>query len=220
MNELQTECKRCGMCCKKGGPALHSQDLKLVHGGQLPIDKLITIRKGELAHNPLTGAVQPVKSELVKIKGTGKDWRCTYFNNAARGCTIYGSRPLSCRTLKCWSPDELLEIVEKDTLTRMDILTDDDPLRRLLMEHESLYPCPDLEELADAMAGISFEGKVEVQKLVNEDLQYRSRVIKDHNLTLSLELFYFGRPLFQLLQPLGIRVTETTDGILLKWPSG
>ncbi len=126
MNELQTECKRCGMCCTKGGPALHSQDLELVHGGQLPIEKLITIRKGELAHNPLTGAVQPVKSELVKIKGTGKDWRCTYFNNAARGCTIYGSRPLSCRTLKCWAPDELLKIVEKDTLSRMDILTDDD----------------------------------------------------------------------------------------------
>ncbi len=207
------------MCCKEGGPALHSQDLELIHGGQLPLDKLITIRKGELAHNPLSGSVQPIKSELVKIKGTGKDWRCTYFINAARGCSIYDSRPLSCRTLKCWAPDELLKIVEKDTLSRMDILTEDDPLRRVVMEHEGLCPCPDLEELAEAITGISFEGKVELQQLVNEDLQYRSRVIKDHNMTLSLELFCFGRPLFQLLQPLGIRGSESTDGILLKWPT-
>jgi len=33
----------------------------------------------------------------------------------------------------------------------------------------------------------------------------------------ALELFYFGRPLFQLLLPLGIQPVNTSDGLRLNY---
>ncbi len=219
METLQTECKRCGTCCMKGGPALHSQDLGLVLEGHLPIDMLITIRKGELAHNPRTGKLQPVKAELIKIRGTGKEWSCIYFEKDLKGCSIYAHRPFACRTLECWNTEELLELVGKDILTRIDILKEGDPLQVMVEEHERHFPCPDLEKLADVLVSGSCDGQEGLQQLVSEELLFRNKVVKENNLSLYQELFYFGRPLFQLLQPLGIEITETVDGISLKWPS-
>ena len=78
MKENQKECIRCGTCCTSGGPALHSEDLHLVLEGELPLAQLITIRSGELAHNPLTNSIQSIKRELVKISGVGRDWNCCF----------------------------------------------------------------------------------------------------------------------------------------------
>ncbi len=66
---------------------MHIQDLELVGNGKilkLPVSSLITIRKGELAHNPLTQKIQPVTVELVKIVGTGRQWDCCYYNKEDR----------------------------------------------------------------------------------------------------------------------------------------
>ena len=41
------ECRRCGTCCEKGGPALHGEDRPLVDRGQVPARCLFTIRAGE-----------------------------------------------------------------------------------------------------------------------------------------------------------------------------
>jgi hypothetical protein len=40
-------------------------------------------------------------------------------------------------------------------------------------------------------------------------------VVSEHGLSLAEEMFYFGRPLFQLLQVVGIEITETAGGIRL-----
>jgi Fe-S-cluster containining protein len=219
MNERQTECKRCGTCCLHGGPALHTGDLDLVRSGRLPIDRLITIRKGELADHPLTGRLQAVKCELVKISGTGREWRCFYFS-LEQGCTIYASRPIACRTLKCWDPAELLAIAGKDTLTRLDILAVEHPLRPLIAEHESLCPCPDMEAVREELAKSPPEDLLRhLQRLVDADLTFRNRVVKDHGLSLAEELFSFGRPLFQLLQAIGLEISETAGRIRLSLSS-
>lgn len=213
----QTECKRCGQCCSQGGPALHLQDLELIRSGQLSLSALITLRRGELAHNPVVGKVVPIKKELVKLKGTGKNWNCCFYDETENCCTIYDHRPLACKVLKCWDPDDLLAIVEKDTLTRLDILEDDDPIRNVIQEHDQLYPCPDMDKLARLNPVIPEDTRRELQHLVNEDLRFRSRVVQAFELKLSEELFYFGRPVFQLLQPLGARISETAVGIELHW---
>ena len=46
------ECKRCGTCCIKGGPVLHSVDLALITEGVIRPDQLVVIRHGEPAYNP------------------------------------------------------------------------------------------------------------------------------------------------------------------------
>jgi Fe-S-cluster containining protein len=214
MTTHQTTCKKCGNCCRKGGPALHSQDLPLIQSGKIPVSALITIRKGELAHNPLTGKVQPVAVELVKIIGAGRQWDCCYYDETD-GCTIYDHRPHACRILRCWDTDEILALVEKDTLSRFDILAADDPLIPVIREHERICPCDGLE---DVLAGrISETLQKDLEKRVRDDIRFRSRIIADYDLKLSMELFCFGRPFFQLLQALGVGVSESRSGVQLRW---
>lgn len=217
MTKEQTSCRGCGSCCSEGGPALHGPDLETVRSGKIPLSALITLRKGELARNPLSGLPMAITTELVKLKGVGRDWSCCYFDRSNKRCTVYEYRPQACGVLKCWEPEALLALVEKDTLTRLDILPVDDPIRNRIQEHDRHCPCPDMTGLLATAPKIPAITKQALQKLVNEDLQFRMRVIKEFELKLSDELFYFGRPVFQLLQPLGVRLTENAAGIQLHW---
>ena len=212
----QGSCNRCGNCCRQGGPALHMNDLDLVREGKIPPGNLITIRKGELAENPVAGGIQPAGVELVKIAGTGRRWDCCYYDEG-KGCTIYENRPQACVLLKCWDTKDILSIVEKETLSRFDILAVDDPLIPVIREHELLCPLPDLLHIRDNSHRLTEELEKELEKLVGDDLRFRTRVIRDLQLQLSEELFYFGRPLFQLLQPLGATISESPSGITLRW---
>ena len=215
--QQQTECNRCGICCTKGGPALHSQDLQLVIGGGIPRNSLITIRKGELAYNPKTATLKPVSCELIKIKGQGGDWRCMFYDESVKGCGIYQHRPFACTVLECWNPKELLELVEKDTLTRFDILKENDPMYSFVVEYERLFPCPDLEEIAGWNKEVFQRQAGELENMVGDDLAFRNRLVRQHGLKLDDELLLFGRPLFQLLQPLGFSIIQGYNGIKLQF---
>jgi Fe-S-cluster containining protein len=216
MTTEQVACRKCGNCCKQGGPALHTEDLQRIKSGKIPVSSLITIRKGELAHNPLSGKIQPVAVELVKIVGTGRQWDCCYYE-AESGCTVYLDRPHACRVLKCWDTREILALVEKDTLSRFDILEKEDSLLAVIREHERICPCDDLGFIHANFGLLSEEQKNDLEKRVRADLRFRTRAIADFDLNVREELFYFGRPLFQLLQQLGVRVCETPAGIHLSW---
>ncbi|PHR30631.1 MAG: hypothetical protein COA36_01080 [Desulfotalea sp.] len=216
MQTTMNSCIQCGKCCEQGGPALHTQDLELVRNKQIPTSSLITLRKGELAHNPVTDRIQGIKVELVKVNGTGRRWNCVYYDSEV-GCTIYDYRPYACQTLKCWDTVEILDLVEKDTLDRKVILGEDHSMLPIIAEHERICPCEGLEYLQNNYEKLSSSKKNEVEKMVRKDLRFRARIIKDFDLKLSEELFYFGRPLFQLLQPLGVRVSEVQGEIYLKW---
>ncbi|MFT5698825.1 MAG: Fe-S-cluster containining protein [Desulforhopalus sp.] len=216
MQTMTKKCTQCGKCCEEGGPALHTQDVDLVKSGQIPVSSLITLRKGELAHNPKTGQVQSITVELVKLTGTGRKWNCVYYDGTA-GCSIYHSRPYACRALKCWDTEEILALVEKDTLDRAVILGEDHIMIPIIAEHERICRCDDLEYIQKNYGKLSSAEKKDVEKRVRHDLRFRSRIIKDFDLKLSEELFYFGRPLFQLLQPLGVKISEVQNEIHLKW---
>jgi Fe-S-cluster containining protein len=216
MTTEQVACRQCGNCCKQGGPALHSQDLEPVKCGKIPVSSLITIRKGELVSNPLTGKIQPVAVELVKIAGIDRQWACCYYD-AESGCAVYADRPYACRVLKCWDTQDILDLVEKDTLSRFDILEKEDPLVAVIREHEHICPCNDLGRIQANFSLLSEEQKEELEKRVRADLRFRNKIIADFHLNVREELFYFGRPLFQLLQPLGVRISETPAGIHLRW---
>lgn len=216
MTKELSSCRKCGHCCERGGPALHSEDLDLIRSGKIPISSLITIRKGELVHNPITDKIQAAGVELVKLVGTGREWNCCYYDKRY-GCTIYDYRPQACRALKCWDSAELLALVEKDTLDRLAILKPDDPLIPVILEHEKICPCDDLQSIRDSLGELSETRKAEIEKRVRQDLRFRHGIIKGFDLNLAEELFYFGRPLFQLLQPFGVQVYESNNEVYLKW---
>jgi Fe-S-cluster containining protein len=214
MNPQQTECRQCGACCRNGGPALHMDDLPLIKSGKLPMDKLITIRRGELVNHPLTGKLQTVGYELIKITGMERDWRCVYYSDNL-GCTIYALRPSACRALKCWDTADISELIGKDTLTRLDILEAGDRLRMSVEEQERLCPCPDMGLLRLSVVDGSPVNLAALQELVDTDLSIRIRVVREQHLSLAQELFVFGRPIFQLLHAVGVGITEIAGRVRL-----
>jgi len=186
-----------------------------VRDGHLPLTDLITIRRGELAHNPLTDRIEPVVQELVKLRGVGVEWCCCYYDAARRGCSIYQNRPVACEVLKCWQPEQSLALIGQDLLSRLDLLPSPAPLRSLVLEYEHLHPCPDMGEVEKALADQVENVLSTLEMQVNGDLAFRDRVVRELGLPLALEMFLFGRPLFQLLQTLGVIVSEAPQGLRL-----
>ena len=214
-SQKKTSCDGCGSCCRQGGPALHSQDLTLVQDGVLRLEDLLTVRRGELALHPLSGEPQQVTAEFLKLKGQGSDWCCRFYNFEEKGCTIYEHRPVACRLLDCTHPDELLAVAGQDLLNRIDLITADDPLLSLVKLHEKHCACPPLDGLVNRLAADAENGMEDMTRLINFDIAVRGKAIRELSLSVDLELFYFGTPLFQLLQLLGFVVTESVQGLQL-----
>lgn len=212
-----TTCKRCGTCCRQGGPALHGPDLELLRSGALHLDDLITVRRGELAFQPLAKRPEPVTHEFLKLKGQNGSWCCAFFDETSKGCLRYAHRPTACGLLDCTDTGPLLAIAGQDLLTRFDCLAADDPLLPLIKEHEHTCPCPDLATIGlDRSQTDTAALLANLEAAVTRDLAFRTRVTAAHDLTLGQELFAFGRPLFQLLLPLGIQAFNSPAGVRLK----
>lgn len=213
-------CDRCGSCCKQGGPALHAQDMHLFTSGFLRPEHLITVRQGELAYQPLSQIPEPVNREFLKLAGANGSWCCQFYDHEAGACSIYSNRPVACGLFDCTEPDAILTITGKDLLTRFNLIEKDDPLLSLVREHTQTCPCPDLSILTEELDKKREETLSTLTDLVVEDLDLRALAARRHNLSVQLELFYFGRPLFQLLRPVGITVTETVQGLHLSYNPG
>jgi hypothetical protein len=86
----------------------------------------------------------------------------------------------------------------------------------LIHEHEQTCPCPDLEAIGRELEQPDTTYPLaDLEAAVSRDLTFRSRIATIHQLSLARELFAFGRPLFQLLLPLGLHTHNTPAGIRL-----
>ena len=107
-----SSCKRCGQCCRLGGPVLHRDDLSLLDRldapakGTVPFGMadLVTLRTGELVRDDVIGTLTPLESECVKLApARGRtDWECRFLVRMPgavpgrdAGCGIYDRRPAS-----------------------------------------------------------------------------------------------------------------------------
>ena len=129
-----SSCKRCGQCCRLGGPVLHRDDLSLLDRldapakGTVPFGMadLVTLRTGELVRDDVIGTLTPLESECVKLApARGRtDWECRFLVRMPgavpgrdAGCGIYDRRPAQCRALSCSekeATEALLETVRYD----------------------------------------------------------------------------------------------------------
>lgn len=219
MTKLKESCDCCGTCCRKGGPALHKEDYSLLQKNIISPGSLITLRKGEYAHQPMSDTPKPLQQELIKIRGRGGDWCCLFFDNEKSVCTIYDQRPIACRLLKCWDPEDILAITEKNLLQRLDLIPEEFPLRELIIKHESECSVTKVNSLVEKLRETKEQKAIldELSGLVNVDLKVREYAAVTYKLSLESEMFYLGRPLFQLLHAFNITVTETPHGISLQY---
>jgi len=201
-------CIRCGTCCLKGGPVLHQEDKKILRAGHIGYQHLVTIRKTELAFNPLSGKIEPSHQELVKVAGKGKDWACCFYDGEKASCTIYEHRFLECRLLKCWETSELISVIGKNTITRSDVINPDDPILWLIENHEKECPYHEVNKLIFALPEEKDTSKTltKLTEFAHKDLAIRSYAHFELGLKAEFESFIFGRPLFKLLNACGISV--------------
>lgn len=216
-----SHCQRCGTCCKKGGPALHETDRHLLLSGHIGYHQLTTIRKDEPAFSPLSGKIEHVPREFIKVSGRGKTWVCCLFDETGPSCSIYENRPLECRLLKCWDTADLVSVIGKDSLTRFDLIDPENPLLDIIRSHEEECSVLKVEALISALLKNpgSTEILAELEKLVCNDLIMRSRAVAEFGLTLPVELFFFGRPLFKHLGVRGISVQQDNGTIRISFKS-
>ena len=186
-------CRRCGRCCRLGGPALHRDDLPLVRRGVLPLARLVTLRRGHYVTDNVAGGVGPSPGELVKV-APGADGRTCGCFAPPDTCAIHADRPLECRLLFCEAPEALARAYRRDRLTRADILGPDAALTAVCAAHEAAIDLARLAGLCrdalagDAAAAAEALGQVRLDAAYRELLPVRAGVPPD-----SLA-FYLGSP--------------------------
>lgn len=214
------ECKQCGTCCRKGGPALHKQDLQLLKDSKsLDLTDIVTLRKGELAYDQPEGTVIPLQEEILKIKGAGGTWSCKFLAPSSQVCRIYKNRPLECQTLFCGDPEPLQQIYNKDRITRRDILPEGHPVLELIEEHDNRCA----PEKMSAIAAEAIEKwndsdnlKADLREMLIYDKSVRNLVIEKAGLPEESMDFFFGRPLSTILKGYGITATPNGKSFSLR----
>ncbi|WP_211230033.1 YkgJ family cysteine cluster protein [Desulfovirgula thermocuniculi] len=201
-------CTRCGTCCRAGGPALHREDIAILLAGHVGHRHLVTIRAGEPVFDPFAEAVRPSPQEMIKVRGRGGEWTCCLYDEKTSSCTIYEHRFLECRLLKCWDPAELAEVAGRDLLVRADLINPGDPVLELIELHEQECSYQKVEELWARLStkGEEAEALAALRELLRRDLAIRLLATREVGLAEEYELFIFGRPLFKVLEPRGLKV--------------
>jgi Fe-S-cluster containining protein len=210
-------CQRCGECCRKGGPALHTGDLELLRQGVLTPDHLFTLRRGELARDQVTGNLAPLAEELVKIKGLDDSpaatpetrWACGFLDQEQGTCTIYRNRPAECRALLCFDTGALEAMYDVGRITRFDIVSPEGGLAELIRAHEEACSHERLAELArDYVDRREPDTAEAILGMLRHDDALREVVVERMGPAVAPRLeFYFGRPMAQTLPGLGLRLT-------------
>lgn len=192
-------CRRCGTCCRKGGPALHEADLGLLQ--HIPMTDLACLRRGEPAFDPRKGGLEPLGHELLKIRGKEGGWECVYFSPQPTECSIYGHRPLECRSLSCSDTGEIFVAMDTPVITRRDIVPPDTALWECIAEHEKLFPVSEAMCLASERAK-GARVTQELGRMISREQHFR-QALADKVGARDTDLWaYFGRPLWMVLLPL------------------
>jgi len=208
-----TGCRRCGDCCRTGGPALHEQDRKLIEDGTIPLTAIVTLRPGERAYDQPAQKVLPLETEILKIKGRDGKWTCMFFSPEGNACGVYETRPAECEALYCEDIRQLAEMYTEDRLTRRELLPEGHPLLELIEEHDETCNPTRMEKLGIAARQGDVASGDQLKKMVLFDMEIRRLVPEKAGTSPEMNDFLFGRPLRVLLRTMNINVYEVGDTI-------
>ena len=205
----ETGCLRCGTCCEKGGPTLHREDQDLVESGMLPVKLLYTIRTGEMIRDPIRETIVYADSDIIKIRGTGRDWRCTLFNVDEKRCEKYDNRPAECRAMECWDTREIEAMYEHDRLTRQDLIGAVIGLWEFIIEHEAMCDYRKLRSLTSEMQnGDNGKAAAQIMEMIRYDAAARDLSVEKAGTDPEHLDFLFGRPMSDMISGFGLQLSK------------
>ncbi|MDD4732301.1 MAG: YkgJ family cysteine cluster protein [Desulfovibrio sp.] len=208
-------CRRCGICCSKGGPALHDEDAPLV-GGVLPMERLMTLRVGEMVLDQPLGKVVPLVEEIIKIRSVPGATACALFDEKSKACEIYEHRPAECRELLCENDERLKAMYDKDRLCRRDLLPDDHPLMEIVEDHDRRCSPRKLTSLARRVTEGDQAALDEIGRILAYDAELRRMVPEKTGLSPDAMEFLLGRPLDLVLAGIGLEVRHEEGRTVLR----
>ncbi len=203
-NTTKGLCAGCGQCCLKGGPLLHIEDMPLVHGGHIFFSMLVTLRKGELAHNGVNNTLAPLKAEVIKIAGTQEQkypWHCVLHDDS--GCKLYPLRPAQCEALFCRDTSKLEAMYQLNLATREHLLAKA-PAGWLELAHAHEEECS-INVLADLLKDYK-KSSADILQMVRYDRAFRELCVQKANMPAEALDCVLGRELEQFLRSLGFAV--------------
>lgn len=211
------QCRQCGTCCRKGGPALHKEDAPLLVDGVLQLQDLCTFRAGELVRDTSNEHVVPLPEEIVKIAppyGSRPDeWTCRFLMGDNR-CFIHDSAPAECRALFCDDPSALLSMHGEDRLDRraiLELLHAPQWLMDSVEAHEARCNYAALIELASHLEKQEAARRALVE-VVEYDRAFRELIMEKGKVQKEMLDFLFGRPLLHTVIMFGIDARYNADG--------
>ena len=211
-------CRRCGTCCRKGGPALHRQDSRLINEGLIPAEGLYTIRRGEPVQDNVAGRLAFAEDDIIKVKGGGDCWCCRFLEEATNGCTIYDHRPVECRALQCWDTRPIEGLYNRERLTRRDLLRGVEGLWALIEDHERRCDYRRIRDLVGRLSGEPADQKAAmgtVTDMVKYDESLRQLLVENGHTPADMLDFLLGRPLVETLPGFHIKVVSSGGPIRL-----
>jgi len=210
------ECKRCGTCCKKGGPSFHHEDKMLIDKGIIPSKYIYTIRKGERSYDNVKECFLPASSDILKLKGQKDSWTCIFFNETNHHCKIYEHRPMECKVLKCWDTREIEQIYAKNRLTRQDLISSVEGLWELVEGHQERCSYDMLKFFIDSLhKGKKDEALRGILEIIEYDIKIRELVVQKAGLENDLTDFLFGRPVTETIKIYGLKIKEEENNYII-----
>ena len=211
----QKSCRQCGTCCEKGGPALHQEDLPLVQKGVIPLNHLCTLRAGEMARDNVRGTLEPVPTDVIKIKGKNSSRACRYLDESQTLCTIYDHRPAECRTLQCWNTRAIEALYSKNRLDRKTILQNRPDFWDLAKEHQARCDYGQLKQLIGKLESVQKKAALkQLSEIIHYDRHIRTLLVEKTGLNPDICDFLFGRPLTTTLPGYDLNIKKNHAG---KW---
>ena len=205
----ENACQRCGICCEKGGPSLHREDLPLVERGRIPVRCLFTIRRGELVRDNVKGTLTPLDQEIIKIKGDGQGWTCCFYDKLNRGCSIYDHRPLECRVLNCRDTRQIEAVYATERLTREDVLGGIRGLWELIDDHEQRCSHAAIKAwMGEGLCGLGSKRENAILEALRFDAHIRMLTAERARMDAGMLDFIFGRPLADTIKMFGVRLVK------------
>jgi Fe-S-cluster containining protein len=197
---MSTVCLRCGICCKKGGPTLHQEDLHLLE--HIPMRDMVCLREGEMAFDPRSGSLQPLPAELLKIGGKEMGWECVYFHPQTKACSIYTCRPLECRSLFCADTAKVFQAMATPSLSRENVVPRNSGLWACIEEHERNFSVDQAMRMLKADKGREGAICFDLDDLVRRETYFR-KALGERVQAADRDLWaYLGRPLWLVLLPM------------------
>ncbi len=215
--DSNVSCRRCGLCCRKGGPGLHTEDMPLFDAGTLSVSHVITLRRGETVHDNPTGKITTLQNEVLRLCAPdGKG--CPYLQEVPKdqpsSCSIHGTHPLECRTLSCTVPSALQSIYTNTRLKRVDLLGKESDIYAAVRYHDETFPAKLIFDLASHIADrikhkTQSQCRAEITRLsdlASHEHAFRLTLLERTSIPESHLFFLLGRPIPTLVAPLGLSI--------------